>query len=206
MSIYNPAIPQANDDLSDSQGQILQNFDKANSSFGIDHYNFANLTADNGKHNQITTPAFIDSPPTALPPVTIAAEPKMYAFQDSANAGVLNYSRGPSNAVPTPLTSIHSPVTPIITTANVPVTVFDFTGLARSFCIATACDMTGVPGVINSNIAFVIWTGSDLNFLVMAGVNSGTIRFQTSGSILQLVSTPGAANNLYWTLDFLRMS
>lgn len=47
---YNPNIPQATDDLSDSQGDILQNFLALDTSFGRDHLPFSNLTADNGKH------------------------------------------------------------------------------------------------------------------------------------------------------------
>lgn len=62
MSIYNPNVPQPNDDLSDSQGQILQNFQKANSSFGIDHYTFADLTVNNGFHQRVTFPGNATAP------------------------------------------------------------------------------------------------------------------------------------------------
>lgn len=47
---FNPNIPQSTDDLSDSQGDLLQNNLALDASFGRDHLPFSNLTADNGKH------------------------------------------------------------------------------------------------------------------------------------------------------------
>lgn len=51
--MYNPSIPQPNDDLSDSQGDILNNFSSANTTFDIDHYTFNNATANRGRHKDI---------------------------------------------------------------------------------------------------------------------------------------------------------
>lgn len=62
---YNPSIPQPNDLLSDSQGDILQNFSAANTSFGINHYPFDNATVNNGKHKYVSLPPQVSSPATA---------------------------------------------------------------------------------------------------------------------------------------------
>lgn len=52
---YSPTIPQPNDLLSQSQGDIQINFSQANSIFQIDHVEFNNATvADRGDHKQIT--------------------------------------------------------------------------------------------------------------------------------------------------------
>ncbi len=69
---YNPAIPQPNDLLSDSQGDILQNFSSANTSFGINHYAFDNATVNNGKHK------FVGMPVLAAAPTTAAGEGALY--------------------------------------------------------------------------------------------------------------------------------
>lgn len=53
MATYNPSIPNAGDLLSTSQQNIKDNFTKANSSFGTDHYAFNDGTANNGRHKDI---------------------------------------------------------------------------------------------------------------------------------------------------------
>jgi hypothetical protein len=57
MTNYNPDIPQTGDNLSTSQGQILNNFTMLNTVFGVDHYpfNFA-TTGQQGMHEQVTMP------------------------------------------------------------------------------------------------------------------------------------------------------
>jgi|ERR1700754_1273187 len=78
MSIYNPNIPQPLDELSDSQGQILQNFNKADSSFGTDHYRFSDLTVNNGFHQRVTFPG---NSPAPTPPANYGA---MYGITASS--------------------------------------------------------------------------------------------------------------------------
>lgn len=64
MSDYNPSIPQGSDNLSTSQGQILNNFTQLNNIFAFDHYAWNdNTTANRGLHRKVTFPA----------PVTISA-------------------------------------------------------------------------------------------------------------------------------------
>lgn len=50
---YTLNIPQASDLISDSQPKIRDNFNQANTSFAIDHYAFADTTAQNGQHKVI---------------------------------------------------------------------------------------------------------------------------------------------------------
>ncbi len=61
---YNPNIPQPTDELADSQGDILTNFSAANTSSGINHYPFDNLTVNNGKHKYVQIP-LKTTPPTS---------------------------------------------------------------------------------------------------------------------------------------------
>lgn len=202
---YNPNIPMANDDLSDSQPQLFNNFSIADTSFGVDHYKFSNLSGNTGKHNQITTPIFVDNPPTGLPPVTAANEPKAYAFQDSANVGVLQYSRGPSNAVPSPITLLQSTSAAIVLLNTGTTNVLDFTGLARAFCMLYLSEMSINPS-INNNVYFVIWTGSALVLQRLSSGASG-LTAQASGNILQIRNGSGVTlSNIYWTLEPLRLS
>ena len=62
MSIYNPAIPEATDLISTSQGEIKDNFDQLNLQFQIDHIAFNTGSGNgNGHHKQVT----FDNAPTA---------------------------------------------------------------------------------------------------------------------------------------------
>lgn len=200
---YNPNIPQPGDNLDISQGDLLTNFTACDVSFGIEHYKFSNLTANNGKHNTVTSPAYVAFPlatPSATPPVTAANEPKFYGFQDSANVGVIQYSRGPSNAVPTPLTSLQSTSAAIVLAPGTTTNVLDFTGLSRAFCQLFAADLGGTNQIFSNTIW---WTGSAFLFLPLGT----TIVAQSSGNILQIKNnTAGAMSNIYWTLKLNRLS
>lgn len=48
--VFDPSIPQATDDPSQSQSQMLTNFNLANTYFGVNHVAF-NAVSDQGKHN-----------------------------------------------------------------------------------------------------------------------------------------------------------
>jgi len=49
---FNPNIPQATDRLAKSQQDLLQNNQQLDTSFGINHYTFSDLTVNNGMHKQ----------------------------------------------------------------------------------------------------------------------------------------------------------
>ena len=197
-------IPQPAQLLSDSQPQLLNNNIQLDLSFGVDHYPFSDLTANNGFHNQVTTPAYVASPTTGLPPVTTAATPILYAFQDSANLGTIQYSRGwqiadGAPAAPSPVTCFQSPTTGVTLTANTPITAFDFTGLPHAIASAYVVGLSGSNTICEASVN---WTGSAL--AIYLPVRPGSLIFQVSGSILQVISTAGATN-VYWTVRFHRI-
>lgn len=202
MSSFNPSIPQPTDDLSDSQPEILDNFGQLDISFGIDHYTFSNQTSNNGKHNTVTTPIVAGS----AHPTTAADEPRFYAMRDSTPVGVIQYSRGPSDAIPTPLTSLQSTSAAIVLAPSATTDVLDFTGLSRAFAVLYAYDnLSPTTGKI---CAFVIWTGAAgfINVLT-SGANLLTASFAGGGStILRLTNTSALAMNVYWTLQLNRLS
>lgn len=62
---YNQNIPQPTDFLSDSQGQIQQNFLVANTVMDINHYPFNNATTNKGKHKFLQMPDQVAAPAVA---------------------------------------------------------------------------------------------------------------------------------------------
>lgn len=73
MSSYQPNIPQPNDLLSESQGDILGNFQTLNTVYGTNHYPFDNATVGEvGKHK------FVSMPVIAAAPATTSTEGALY--------------------------------------------------------------------------------------------------------------------------------
>lgn len=54
--VYQPSKPLPTDNLSVSQGDLQGNFSSANTEYGINHFAFDNLSANHGKHKQVTLP------------------------------------------------------------------------------------------------------------------------------------------------------
>ncbi len=78
---YIPDIPQSGDIPSQSQGEILTNFQQLNTVFDVDHVPFNDTTAANrGKHDQST---YIE---LAADPTTAANEVAVYSKDDGGNA------------------------------------------------------------------------------------------------------------------------
>ncbi len=192
MSTYIPTIPQPGDDLSDSQPQILGNFTKANSSFGIDHYPFADATINNGKHKQVT---WVDQ--SAAIPAAPSSQ-AVIAYSDTISMITMPYYKRDSVATQFPLAPIKAMAKVVSTGALglqtvVPTTSFNITSVTRAaagqwtFAITnpmrTASDylvipfVEGVPGTINFgvitassfilNIGAVLTVGQTLNVLVL---------------------------------------
>lgn len=194
-------VPQPSDKLKDSQGQLLGNNQQLDTSFGIDHYTFSNLTTDNGKHNQVTTPKIVG----AAHPTTAANEPKFYGMQDAVQLGVIQYSRGPSDAVPSPLTRLHSAgVIAIAATSNLDVFNFGLTTLIpRSMATLTVFKQP-IANISSCLFVNVYWDGKTL--VVNNTVSPGaSFQAQVSGSILQIRNGIALGINVYWTLEFQRL-
>lgn len=198
-----PNIPQPGDELADSQVDLLGNNQQLDTTFGIDHYTFSNLTTNNGKHNLVTTPIVVG----ATHPTTAAAEPKFYAMQETANIGVIQYSRGPSDAVPTPVTKLQSPSTGIIVPFGGTTNILDFSGMG--VCIATVWFASLPPSPIPvgqysiTNSIIVGWNGTA--FVLPS--QSSVLNLVNTGNILQIVNLNlGQTAIVYWSLEIHRIS
>lgn len=202
MSTFLPNIPTANQQLDFSQGQLLTNNQALDAIFGIDHYKFSNVTANQGFHNQVTTPGFVATPPTGLPPVT-TTNPILYGFQQTAPLGLLQYSRGPSNAIPTPITFIQSTSAGINLANNATTLVLDFTGIPQAIFNFYAVSMN-FPVGSNFNTSTAYWNGAAFSLGTQTNENLALI---ASGNQLLLKNISGgpAVNNIFWTLQFLRL-
>lgn len=204
--VFNPNRPIASENLSDSQPLLLSNNQALDNSFGVDHYKFSNATGNNGFHNQVTTPPFVDSPPTGNPPVT-TANPILFAFQQTANLGVLQYSRGPNNAVITPLTRLYSPSTPLSIGNSSSLPVFDFTGISLAHCLLTLSYTSTIP--ITPNVVqevLIRYQSGPSSSVISLGGGSGNISITFSGNVMYITTTSsGASTNLFWTLEFKRI-
>lgn len=200
MSSYNANIPLPTDNISDSQQDLLNNFAQLDTSFGIDHYTFSNATPDNGKHNQVTTPIISGS----AHPTTSASEAKMYAMEDIPAVGLLQYSRGPSNAIPTPITKLQAPSAITLLPAGT-TNILNFSGMTR--CIGTLYfgSMTAAIDLGDTFTQTFLWTGSALRIQNQISVAT-TFNLVVSGTTLQLANITGVTvNNVYWTLELHRM-
>ena len=190
--------PLADENQDVTQSQIRQNFQQANTSFGTDHYSFDNLTANNGFHKKVTTPDQGGD-------IATTTNPTLYAKIPYAAVGLLQFSRGPSNAVPSPVTFLQSPSSPIILTQNATTNVLDFTGFGATIATLYAID-TGIPKSVSATF---LWTGSTFyKASASDGGFTGTLSITTSGNILQVQNSSASAitfNNVYWTLQFLRI-
>lgn len=179
-----------------TQSQIRTNFQLINTVFGTDHYAVDDLTGNAGHHQVIESPAQSSH-------ATTTTNPAIYGFEDSANIGVLQYSRAPSNAVPTPLTGFCSVSTPISMGATSTISLLNFSGLSIAIVNIYAFGekvSSGNPVSLNTTI---YWNGTD--FLNL-GSNTLTIYATSSGSTLRLGnSSSGGLINVYWNLQFIRL-
>lgn len=123
MTSYTPNIPQPGDDPSDSQDQILQNFQTLNTLYGSsgDHYPWTNTTPTEGRrHAKVVLPGL----PTANPPGNIIPTPAL-------NEGVIFGLTAGSQTYPFWRRDN--------TTLNIPMAAF------RAFARAVGNSLLGVP-------------------------------------------------------------
>jgi len=194
--VYKANIPQPTDNLDDSQVDLLGNFQQLDTTYGIDHYAFTVSTANLGFHNKITTPLIVGSAHPAT-----GANPILYAMQDSANVGVIQYSRGPNNVVPSPITTRQSQAAAISLAPNATADVLDFTGLPRAMAILYAANLTGN----GFQQVYAVWNGATLlvtNYLSIVGIE-GVV----AGAVLRIKNTLPATtlNEIRWTLQMIRL-
>lgn len=198
--MFQPNLPQPLDPLDVSQQDLLDNNLALDSVFGVDHYKFSNGTTDAGKHNTIRTPN-VHVPPGH--PATAAAEPAMYGMQDSVNIGVIQYSRGPSNAVPSPITIFQSP-SPIPPLAPAAIyNILDLTGLPVFMGMVYASGTTGA--LLVNAVSFVSFTGGIITLSpIVTSSPTNRIFISNTGNIIQLVAGTGGLATSYTSVQILR--
>jgi len=193
---YLPNIPQPNDNLDFSQGQLLGNYLQLDTRFSVDHYAFSNNGGNSGKHNQVTTPARVGGHPTPA-----SGQPVFYATQDSANLGVLQYTRyfAAAPVAPTPLSSLQSTVSGIVLASNTTLPIFDFATAPRCYGEYWIYDTT------NATIPIVVLFGFTGATLSVQPTGGNVYQTQSSGSILQVRNISLNPVTFYWTIKFTRI-
>lgn len=187
-----------------SQPVFRQNFNQLNTSFGIDHYPFSDVTANNGFHNQVTTPIRVGGKP--LP----TNNPIFFAFQDSANIGTLQYSAGtnigapsPDNNVPTPLTNLQSPQAGQSFTAGTPVNIFSFAGLPRAIATIYITNLDPANNLFRRGE--YTWDGTKLYLNEQSPQPTNNLTLGVSGSNITALIIILSSTQMYWTINFHRL-
>lgn len=213
--VFKANIPNASDFLADSQGDLKGNNQQLDASFLVDHYTFSDLTSNNGKHNQVTTPLIVGG----VHPNSTVTDMKFYAMQDTAEIGLLQYSRGwdTANSIPaqpSPLTFLQSPIAPITLTNGVPISLLDFTNINNYAECKVYFMNRGNDGSAGSEAYAeygVVWKGNGLQrtFLIteIVKTNFPTTSLTSTTTVLQILKTSGSVvfDQFYWTIQFIRI-
>lgn len=216
MSLFIPTIPEPDDNLDFSQKQLLSNNAGLDTVFGIDHYNFSDASSNKGFHNEVTTPVFTAAPPTppytpsVTPPIT-TTNPILYAFQQTTPIGAIQFSRGPSNAVPSPLTRLNSTAAATVLNSVSTLNLLDFTGLNQAYVKVYAYNSLDMGGFQANIEATCFWSAAIPAFIINIVTDTSLttpigFTIQSSGNILQLKNTSGSNYlNVYWTIELIRV-
>ena len=216
MTIYTTNQPVATDPLSVSQTYLFNNTNALNTIYGFDHFAFTDDTNSRGLHQKVTTPLYSVAP-AYTPPATVA-DPILYGYTPLDNTGatttnlpVIQWSRGVSNSVPTPLTSIQGPLAGDSIAIASAIPILDFTGISIAIFelfafisnISTIGYQVSTTGCYNNT---VIPPGGS-NFILIGPSIGSSLKAQSSGKVLQLFNNTGSAftNTVYWTLRFIRI-
>lgn len=201
---FNPNIPQAADALSKSQLQLLNNNININTSYGIDHYDFADDTANKGFHNQVTTP-IIDP---AGHPNTTADYCRFYAMQDDPTLPILQYSRGVSDAVPTPVTNVQGPTGGETVPSTSTIDILDYSTLVDLACevYAYPLNLLTIPtqAVTAQVMIYAAVPGTPAGRIISSG-GGGALTIQFGANVLQIANSSGSGIAVHWVIKILRM-
>lgn len=192
--------PISTDKQNVSAPQMRTNFSQINTTFAVDHYDFATAIPNGGFHKAVTTPDQVTAPSTG---VGLAS---FYGLIGPGNSGLLQFSRGPGSAVPSPVTTRQSTAAALVLAPAGTTNVFDFTGVTTAIAALYAGDPVTSGNAIAQAIVIYSSTGPKLTINTISSLSNLVV--QGSGSILQLRnSSPSTTfNNVYWTLQFLRIS
>lgn len=189
---YNPAIPQASDQPSLSQGQMLINFGQLNTIFDSNHYTFNYATvADRGKHKYAS---FMNQ---AAGPVTGATECALYAKLSAAHSNL--FWRRESNGTEIQMSSNINPTWGVVGT----------TGKGMSFLPGGLLIQWGyklVPSLSSTNTGFVTaFSASPYSIQVSmerTATSSAQQVYIIEGSVgpgsFNIYHTASAAHYVYW--------
>lgn len=176
---YNANIPQATDLISQSQGQLLNNFSQANIAFGVDHTAF-DVAANQGKHKKATLIK------QTVDPAADAAGPLIYSRD-------VVYPSGPTTKTEELLrqSSVDgSTVIALTSLFNLPITAAS----GSSF-------LPGIPTVVGPNLttgaAVIKWGIFSTVSLAATGSQTFASPFPTAcfAVILTPISKPGGTSN-----------
>lgn len=195
MAYFDTPISTDNQDV--SAPQIRTNFSQANTSFGTDHYAFDDATANNGNHKVIRTPDQSSAPTTSS---SIAAMYGLIPAQVGSGdpVGLIQFSRGPSDATPSPVTNFHGTIASLTTT---PTTILDLTGLSRAIVEVYALSDSSTARLQQT----LFYNGTTL---VGGTVQRNGFVLTDTSPIIQISATTAAVTqaNVYWTIKLLRLS
>ena len=195
MTSYQPTIPTGLVNLDVDYKNIQNNFQQLDTTYGVDHIKYSQPT-NNGFHNQVTMAQIT----TNTDAVTTSTTNAIYALVKGA-APLLQFSRGISNSIPTPLTNIYSSSAAVVLANNATTNLMDFAGL--SIAIANVYAWDSVVGLATTNITTVFWNGVSFTLTTQPAIG---IIVTSTGTVLKIKNTAGVAlNNVYWVLDLVRM-
>jgi hypothetical protein len=200
MPVYQPGIPTGTVNLDVDYQNLQGNFEQANIVYGGDHYPFDNASPNQGRHNLVTTPPVVNNPPDGLPPATPTGVCKFYAYQKYSAIGLQQWSRGPSNAIPTPLTSLHGG--PISINPFDTENIIDLAGMTRVMLILSGFNDAPLSADKKPLNSFVVFSQGTGNVTAI----SSTILAVITGTMLGIKNgTPSTAGAYYWTITFIRI-
>ena len=187
---YSPNIPQAADIPSQSQSQILTNFQQLNTIFSRDHFAFDDATSNLRGHHQ-----FVQLTRQAADPV-VSISPGGCIYGKQAGGGT---NTGPFWESATTVLAYSMQVCaragnfPLVNGTN---NINNFAGLPTMAGYALAIDVSTPSRTLLSPF---YWDGTNITFPGTAGqLASGStlVRFTESGSQAQIVSTAGITVNV----------
>ncbi len=198
MALYDPLVPTGFVDLDTDYANLQNNFQELDNVYGIDHVKYSVIT-NTGFHNKVTTPDQVTAPVTVTNPV-------FYALQINTAVGLLQFSRGANNAVPTPLTNLYSASTPLTIAQATPVPVLDLTGISLAIIKAYAVGKTTVGSTLILTESTIYWDGT--SFLIFTPTSaSNPLQWVSVLNVLNLknISLVTAMNSVFWALEIIRI-
>ena len=190
---YHPNIPQANDDPSVSQGDMLDNFTKLNSDFSVNHVPFT-AGGNKGFHTLVQFPTV-----QATDPAVAGTSSVLYPKAGPTDTEL--FFRNVNNIFQlTNLPAVNGTITNVIPSANGQV-VSERHGLTTNDMV-TIQDVVGITGI--NGVTFTITVVDDDTFDLNAAVGG----FYTSGGTWTEPNTTrfGFATPWGWTVNTGRLA